>query len=71
MTILRKSPTSDHLAVGYEDGTVKVFDIRSGDVTVTFSGHKSAVTALNYDKDGMRLVSGAMVRDGDISNESL
>ena len=29
---------------------------------MTFSGHKSAITALNYDHDGVRLVSGSKVK---------
>ena len=62
MTILAASPDKLHLAVGYMDGTIKIFNILTGEVAVTFSGHKSAVTALNYDNDGVRLVSGSKVR---------
>ena len=61
MTVLAPSPDKRHLAVGYSDGAVRVFDFTTGEVAVTFSGHKSAVTALNYDHDGVRLVSGAKV----------
>lgn len=61
MTAIASSPNSKQLAVGYNDGTVKVFDVRSGEVVITFSGHKSAVSVLSYDKDGMRLVSGSNV----------
>ena len=60
VTIIRKSPVSNHLAVGYQNGSIRIFDLMSGDATITFNGHKSAVTALNYDEGGMRLVSGAM-----------
>ena len=62
VTILASSPDKVHLAVGYADGTIKIFNILTGEVAVTFSGHKSAVTALNYDHDGVRLVSGSKVK---------
>ena len=62
MTALARSPTQHQLGVGYADGTVRLFDLSNGDLVVSFSGHKSAVTALNYDHEGVRLVSGAKVR---------
>lgn len=61
MTQIAKSPDKRHVAVGYSDGMVKVFDLHGGEVMVNFSGHKSAVTALSYDHQGLRLVSGAKV----------
>ena len=62
VTALAKSPDKRHLAVGYNNGTINIFDLYSGEVTVAFSGHKTAISALNYDDDGMRLVSGSKVR---------
>ena len=56
---MKTSPNNRQLAVGYEDGVVRLFDLNSGECLVTFSGHKSAVTCLAFDTDGMRLVSGA------------
>lgn len=61
VTQIAKSPDKRHVAVGYSDGLVKVFDLHGGEVKVNFSGHKSAVTALSYDHQGLRLVSGAKV----------
>lgn len=61
VTALAKSPDRKHVAVGYNDGMIKVFDIASGDLEVNFSGHKSTVTTLTYDQQGMRLVSGGKV----------
>lgn len=52
------------LAAGYSDGTVRVWDYRSGEVLVTFKGHKSAVTCVEFDASGTRLVSGS--RDSNI-----
>ena len=61
VTSLAASPDCQHVAVGYSNGTVRVFELRTGESNVTFSGHKSAVTALNYDNGGMRLVTGSRV----------
>lgn len=47
------------LGVGYTDGSVRVWDTNSGEEEVNFTGHKNAVTSLNWDKSGLRLVSGA------------
>ncbi|XP_046574753.1 LOW QUALITY PROTEIN: WD repeat-containing protein 3-like [Haliotis rubra] len=73
VSIICRCPDKRHLAVGYDDGTIHVFDPTSGDLLITFSGHKSAVTALRYDRQGLRLVSGARDTDvivWDIVNES-
>ncbi len=71
VTCLAKSPDRRHLAVGYNNGSIKVFDLTSGDSHITFSGHKSAVSALNYDQEGVRLVSGANVSYPLCQNENL
>ena len=54
----------DIYAVGYGDGSVRVWDSRIATVIVSFNGHKSAVTTLAFDNDGVRLASGA--KDTDI-----
>ena len=63
VTALARSPDHSHLAVGYRDGYVRVFDVHSGEseCSIIFHGHRRAVTALAYDHDGMRLVSGSQV----------
>ncbi|XP_078001566.1 WD repeat-containing protein 3-like [Glandiceps talaboti] len=73
VTAIAKSPNKKHLAVGYNDGTIKLFSMISGDCDVTFHGHKTAVSALNYDFNGTRLVSGSKDTDvivWDVVNES-
>ncbi|NXA41974.1 WDR3 protein, partial [Eudromia elegans] len=73
VSCLCPSPDGLHLAVGYEDGSIRVFSLLSGEANVTFNGHKAAVTALNYDHLGGRLVSGSKDTDvivWDIINES-
>ncbi|KAK3097407.1 hypothetical protein FSP39_009376 [Pinctada imbricata] len=73
VTRIAKSPDRRHIAVGYQDGMIRIFDLHNGETTVNFSGHKSAVTALCYDQRGLRLVSGAKDTDiivWDIVNEA-
>lgn len=59
VTILRHDPNMDLIAAGYVDGSIRVWDMKSGDVVVTFSGHKGAISALKFDKNGTRIVSGS------------
>lgn len=55
------SPTGNHMAVGYVDGNINVFELTNNEVVCVFAGHKSAVTCLQYDEHGHRLVSGSKV----------
>lgn len=50
VTCLCPSPDGLHLAVGYEDGSIRIFSLLSGEGNVTFSGHKAAITSLKYDR---------------------
>lgn len=64
ITALAQNPHNGALAVGYADGTIKLFS-SEGDATfntdesVVFNGHKSAVTCLAFDGQGHRLASGS------------
>lgn len=62
--IARSNADPDVYAVGYEDGSIRVWDSRIATIIISFNGHKSAVTTLAFDKDGVRLASGA--KDTDI-----
>lgn len=62
--IARSNADPDIYAVGYGDGSVRIWDSRIATVIINFNGHKSAVTTLAFDKDGVRLASGA--KDTDI-----
>lgn len=62
VTHLAASPNKRHIAVGYADGTVKIFDLTSGENVSVFVGHKSEITALAYDALGHRLATGSKVR---------
>ncbi|XP_078088813.1 WD repeat-containing protein 3 [Mustelus asterias] len=73
VTYLCPAPDGRHLAVGYEDGSIRIFSVMTGESNVTFNGHKAAVTILNYDILGARLVSGSKDTEviiWDIINES-
>ena len=54
----------DFFAVGYEDGSIRLWDSKIATVLVNFNGHKSAITKLAFDKAGVRLASGS--KDTDI-----
>ncbi|GIL71861.1 hypothetical protein Vretimale_671 [Volvox reticuliferus] len=66
VTVLCCAPGSSAttIAAGYSDGTVRLWDYQSGDCTVTFRGHKTAVSCLRYNSGGSLLVSGG--RDTDV-----
>lgn len=54
----------DLFAVGYADGSIRIWDALSGQVVVSFNGHRSAVTHIRFDREGSRLASGS--KDTDI-----
>ncbi|CAH0719479.1 unnamed protein product, partial [Brenthis ino] len=53
------SPTVNHMAVGYVDGNINVFELVNNEIVCVFAGHKSAITCLQYDEQGHRIVSGS------------
>ena len=62
--IVRSQTDPDVFAVGYEDGRIRLWDLRTATVVLAFNGHKSAITCLAFDDSGIKLASGA--RDTDI-----
>ncbi|CAN9352370.1 unnamed protein product [Alternaria alternata] len=62
--ICRSEVDPDVFAVGYADGSIRIWDARTSTVIISFNGHKSAVTVLNFDQSGVRLASGS--KDTDI-----
>ncbi|KAH7399488.1 WD40-repeat-containing domain protein [Pyrenochaeta sp. MPI-SDFR-AT-0127] len=62
--ICRSEVDPDVFAVGYADGSIRLWDARTSTVVISFNGHKSAVTVLAFDQSGVRLASGA--KDTDI-----
>ncbi|KAH6998260.1 WD40-repeat-containing domain protein [Ilyonectria sp. MPI-CAGE-AT-0026] len=62
--IAQSKADKDVFAVGYEDGSIRLWDSKISTVIVNFNGHKSAITKLSFDKSGVRLASGS--KDTDI-----
>lgn len=58
---LATNPDGKRLAVGYSDGVVNTFDLTTGDITETYQGHRSAITALSYNSECDMLASGSKV----------
>jgi len=63
VTCIERSPKGGTFAVGYADGSVRLWDAVSKSVITTFNGHKRAVTALAFDDTGARLASGSQDTD--------
>ncbi|KDN52502.1 WD40 repeat-like protein [Tilletiaria anomala UBC 951] len=55
--IARNPADSDVSAVGYADGTVRLWRASTGASFLTFNGHKGTVTCIAWDSNGMRLAS--------------
>ncbi|KAF8477012.1 WD40-repeat-containing domain protein [Kalaharituber pfeilii] len=59
VTIVTQSKTdNDVFAVGYSDGSIRIWDWKTAQLVISFNGHRSAVSALAFDSSGTRLASG-------------
>jgi U3 small nucleolar RNA-associated protein 12 len=63
VTCITRSPIKDTFAVGYQDGSIRLWSDFNKSVIVTFNGHRKAVTSLCFDRDGARLASGSQDTD--------
>ncbi|EPQ59303.1 WD40 repeat-like protein [Gloeophyllum trabeum ATCC 11539] len=63
VTCIQRSPRKDTFAVGYADGSIRLWSASTGTVTTTLNGHKKMVTALAFDDAGTRLASGSQDTD--------
>jgi U3 small nucleolar RNA-associated protein 12 len=59
VTSIARSSQKDIFAVGYADGSIRLWNASNQSVVATFNGHKNAVTALTFDGTGARLASGS------------
>uniref|UniRef100_A0A665V4G9 Intraflagellar transport 140 homolog (Chlamydomonas) n=1 Tax=Echeneis naucrates TaxID=173247 RepID=A0A665V4G9_ECHNA len=57
-TVLRWHPTKPVIAIGWENGEVKLLTHPSGDQTILPSTHKACITLMEWSSSGSRLVSG-------------
>lgn len=63
VTCMCRSPQENTFAVGYADGSVRLWNSAFISVIATFNGHKKSVTALAFDAQGARLASGSQDTD--------
>ncbi|EIE21123.1 transducin family protein [Coccomyxa subellipsoidea C-169] len=63
VTQLAAAPASPHVAAGHSDGTIRIWNLETGDCEVTWTGHRRAVTALRYNRSGGMLASGSQDTD--------
>ncbi|KAH8676025.1 WD domain-containing protein [Xylariales sp. PMI_506] len=61
--IAQSKSDKDVFAVGYEDGSIRLWDSKIATMIVSFNGHRSAITLLAFDKAGVRLASGSKDTD--------
>jgi WD40 repeat protein len=54
-----RSADGKWLAVGQENGQVKLFDLTTGQIAKTLAGHGGAVTGVAFTRDGSKLISGS------------
>lgn len=63
VTCIVQAPQPGTFAVGYTDGSIRLWNASSGSVSTTFNGHKKSITALAFDPSGTRLASGSQDTD--------
>lgn len=63
VTCIKQSPQFNVFAVGYADGSIRLWNALSGSVLATFNGHKKSISALAFDERGTRLASGSQDTD--------
>ena len=61
--LAQSAANSSTFAVGYANGSIRLWDSSTGTVLVTFDGHKKQITALAFSQDGTRLASGSQDTD--------
>lgn len=61
--IAQSKSDADIFAVGYENGSIRIWDSKIAAIIVSFNGHHSAITTLAFDKSGIKLASGSKDTD--------
>jgi U3 small nucleolar RNA-associated protein 12 len=73
VTCLCVSSSSSQLAVGYGDGSVRIWNTSTWELETTLAGHSGAVTCLSFSSSGDKLASGSQDTDiviWDVSSET-
>lgn len=63
VSVLAVSPDKVHIAVGYSDGSMDIFDKSTQQSVAKFHIHSSAVNVMRYDASGMRIATGGLDTD--------
>jgi WD40 repeat protein len=64
VTILERSTDKTTVAGGYSSGELRIFNYITKEMVATFRGHRSAVSAVAFERSGSIVASGG--RDSDI-----
>lgn len=64
VTALCRSPDGKRVAAGYDDGSIRLWELGTSKCEAIFHGHKKSVTVLKYNESGNLLASGS--KDTDI-----
>lgn len=59
ITALAFNPDGKILVSGSLDGTIKIWDVKTGELLFTLHGHKKAVTTIAFSPDGKTMASGS------------
>ena len=51
------APDSVHLATGTRNGIIRIWDVRSQQLSAAFTAHQGSVTSLAFSRDGRWLAS--------------
>ena len=63
VTFIAQSPQQDSFAVGYADGSIRLWNTSTNSVVTTFNGHRKAITALAFNDAGTHFASGSQDTD--------
>jgi U3 small nucleolar RNA-associated protein 12 len=63
VTVLQASPNKPVIAVGYTNGIIRIYSYINETLIATLKGHRSMVSSLCFDEEGVTLVSGGSDSD--------